>query len=57
MESILETKAVTILQFFAGLRGTLWVTLEEETLRRLAVRPGVEQSIPVLPTIQPGCVS
>ena len=57
MESILETKAVTILQFFAGLRGTLWVTFEEETLRRLAVRPGVEQSIPVLPTIQPGCVS
>ncbi len=57
MESILETKAVIILQFFAGLRGTLWVTFEEETLRRLAVRPGVEQSIPVLPTIQPGCVS
>src|SRR5262245_37234652 len=31
MESILETKAATILQFFAGLRGTLWVTLEEGT--------------------------
>ena len=24
MESILETKAATILQFFAGLRGTTW---------------------------------
>jgi hypothetical protein len=31
MESILETKAVTILEFFAGLRGTLWVTFEEGT--------------------------
>jgi transposase len=31
MESILETKAATILQFFAGLRGTLWVTFEEWT--------------------------
>src|SRR6202045_3363052 len=31
MESILETKAATILQFFAGLRGTLWVTFEEGT--------------------------
>jgi transposase len=31
MESILETKASTILQFFAGLRGTLWVTFEEGT--------------------------
>jgi transposase len=30
-ESILETKAATILQFFAGLRGTLWVTFEEGT--------------------------
>jgi transposase len=29
MESILETKAATILEFFAGLRGTLWVTFEE----------------------------
>ena len=29
MESILETKAATILQFFAGLRGTLSVTFEE----------------------------
>src|SRR6266496_6667248 len=31
MESVLETKAATILQFFAGLRGTLWVTFEEGT--------------------------
>jgi hypothetical protein len=29
MESILETKASTILEFFAGLHGTLSVTLEE----------------------------
>src|SRR5260370_38947331 len=31
MESILETKAAIILQFFAGLRGTLSVTFEEGT--------------------------
>src|SRR3989454_1859810 len=31
MESILETQAATILEFFAGLRGTLWVTFEEGT--------------------------
>lgn len=31
MESILETKAATILEFFAGLRGTLAVTFEEGT--------------------------
>ena len=31
MESILETKAATILQFFAGLRGSLYVTFEEGT--------------------------
>jgi hypothetical protein len=30
-ESILETEAATILQFFAGLRGTLPVTFEEGT--------------------------
>ena len=29
MECILETKASTILEFFAGLRGTLSVTFEE----------------------------
>ena len=29
MESILETRAATILQFFAGLRGRLLVTFEE----------------------------
>jgi hypothetical protein len=31
MESILETKAATILQFIHGLRGSLHVTLEEGT--------------------------
>jgi transposase len=31
MESILETKATTILEFVAGLRGTLSVTFEEGT--------------------------
>jgi hypothetical protein len=31
MECILETKAGTILEFFAGLRGTLSVTFEEGT--------------------------
>ena len=31
MESILETSAATILQFFAGLRGRVLVTFEEST--------------------------
>src|SRR6266576_5895214 len=31
MESVLETKAATILEFLAGLRGTLWLTFEEGT--------------------------
>jgi hypothetical protein len=31
MESILETKASTLLEFFAGLRGSLFVTIEEGT--------------------------
>jgi Transposase len=31
MESVLETKAATILQFVHGLRGSLWVTFEEGT--------------------------
>jgi len=31
MESILETKASTLLEFLAGLRGTLYVTFEEGT--------------------------
>ncbi|MGH9544337.1 MAG: IS110 family transposase [Terriglobales bacterium] len=31
MESILETKASTILEFLAGLQGTLWLTFEEGT--------------------------
>jgi hypothetical protein len=31
MESVVETKAATILQFVRGLRGSLWLTLEEGT--------------------------
>ena len=31
MESLIETKSVTILGFIQGLRGTLWVTFEEGT--------------------------
>ena len=31
MESIIETKAATILQVIQGLRGSLYVTLEEGT--------------------------
>ena len=38
MESILETKASTLLQFIAGLRGNLSVTFEEGTWAGLAVR-------------------
>jgi hypothetical protein len=34
MESILETKAATILEFFAGLRGTLWVTARRQHTAR-----------------------
>jgi uncharacterized protein (DUF1786 family) len=39
MESILETEAATILQFFAGLRGTLAVTFEEGTRIEQIVQP------------------
>ena len=39
MESILETKASTLLEFFAGLRGSLFVTFEEGTWASLALRP------------------
>ena len=39
MDSLIETKSVTILGFIQGLRGTLWVTFEEGTQCRLAVRP------------------
>jgi len=31
MESLIETKAATILEFLQGLKGTLWVTFEEGT--------------------------
>ena len=34
MESILETKAATILQFFQGLRGSVYVALEEGLVQR-----------------------
>jgi hypothetical protein len=36
LESILETKAATILQFVGGLRGSLLVTFEEGTSSQLA---------------------
>ena len=29
MDSVIETKATTILEFIQGVRGTLWVTFEE----------------------------
>jgi hypothetical protein len=38
MESILETKAETILQFIRGLRGSLQVTFEEGTCAGLVAR-------------------
>jgi hypothetical protein len=41
MESILETEAATILQFFAGLRGTLAVTFEEGTWSAAAKPTGL----------------
>ena len=31
IESLIETKAATILEFLQGLKGTLWVTFEEGT--------------------------
>jgi hypothetical protein len=31
MECIIETKAATVLEFFQGLRGSLWVAFEEGT--------------------------
>jgi len=31
MESVIETKATTILEFIRGLGGSLWVTFEEGT--------------------------
>src|SRR5438132_12279643 len=43
MESLIETKAATILEFLQGLKGTLWVTFEEGTRRsRICVNiPGM----------------
>jgi hypothetical protein len=37
MESIMETKAATILEFIQGLRGSLHVTFEEGTCARLVI--------------------
>jgi len=34
MDSVIETKARTILEFIQGLRGTLWVTFEEGNVYR-----------------------
>ena len=31
MDSVIETKAATILEFIQGVRGALWVTFEEGT--------------------------
>ncbi len=39
MDSVIETKAVTILEFIQGLRGSLSATFEGGCRRRLAVRP------------------
>jgi hypothetical protein len=39
MESILETKASTLLEFFAGLSGSLFVTFGGRHLGSLALRP------------------
>ena len=39
MESIIETKANTILEFLKGLRGELQLTFEEGTWASLVVRP------------------
>ena len=62
MESILETKASTLLEFLAGLRGSLFVTFEEGTWAALALRsaqaawdrsPGVQSTeAPTAPTGQ-----
>ena len=38
MESIVETKAATIVQFLEGLRGELYVTFEEGTRAAEALR-------------------
>jgi hypothetical protein len=39
IESTIETKALTLLQFVQGLRGNLQVTFERRNLGRLVVRP------------------
>ena len=47
MESILETKAATVVEFFAGLRGTLSVTFEEGTCAAWLydLKPHVDQLV------------
>ena len=52
MESIPETEAATILQFFAGLRGTLSVTFEERTL--VGISPIEGAAIPDTPVLHFG---
>ena len=46
MESILETEAATILQFFASLRETLSVTFEEGTWSTIGVRSFSVEGVP-----------
>jgi hypothetical protein len=48
MESVIETKAATILEYFQGLRGSLWVTFEEGTSATWLydlLRPHVEKVV------------
>jgi transposase len=48
MESVIETKAATILDFFRGLRGSMWVTFEEGTSAAWLydlLRPHVEKVV------------
>jgi hypothetical protein len=47
MESIVETKASSILQFIHGLRGELHVTWEEGTLTESTPRPYFRRSLSI----------
>ena len=57
MESIVETKASSILQFIHGLRGELHVTWEEGTWASLALRsaatPGARECWSAIPGAMP----
>src|SRR5437588_13116717 len=56
MESIVETKAATILDFFAGLRGTLSVTFEEGTWAAERSAQRREQKVTAsMPASSPNC--